>query len=461
MSFLYTQHTTSNVRAEPIYDRPVRQPHSGLFPVLSQGEAVDGSVSADHPAIRQYIDRLEERLNGWKEYHRSGPMAWPWHTTDGRCVSWWAAEKAAVVRAGDSWEVCHDHVDRMLNIGELRLPTIKAVFALAALKVLRSPHDLVFWAFWGLKAAERTAELVDEVVNTHPSLITLPDSVVWTDKASALAAITEIRRPLLPTAVYPTQYISANLHLFTEDPKPTKAAKRKRTTADVDVAQPAAKKARTRTARCTAPKPQGPLGPQRKSVRLQKDAVQAAAAPQPPAGTALAGTETTDVGADVVDVEVEDGVEAEVKIVKVIAAPKRRRATAKRLTQKKGKSRAKKTAPATAPEDAITLTLQEVIPEVVPPSSGRIRIPARPVNSQSAVAPTPLLAIPTAPSPAATAAGTSTPLEGVTCVNTPSKGTHELPKIQLEQVDAKLTATAKAPVRTSVRIREKKAAKSV
>ncbi|RPD73713.1 hypothetical protein L226DRAFT_613853 [Lentinus tigrinus ALCF2SS1-7] len=188
-------------------------------------------------------------------------MAWPWHTTDGRRVSWWAAEKAAVVRAGDSWEVCHDHVDRMLNIGELRLPTIKAVFALAALKVLRSPHDLVFWAFWGLKAAERTAEMVDEVINNHPTLITLPDSVVWTDKASALAAIQEIRRPILPTAVYPTQYISSNLHLFTEDPKPTK---RKRTTADVDVAHPAEKKARTRTARCTAPKPQTPLGPQRK-----------------------------------------------------------------------------------------------------------------------------------------------------------------------------------------------------
>ncbi len=57
-------------------------------------------------------------------------------------------------------------LERTTNVC-LQRPTIMALFALAALAVMNSPHDLLFWAFWGLKSAERTAELVDEVIREY------------------------------------------------------------------------------------------------------------------------------------------------------------------------------------------------------------------------------------------------------------------------------------------------------
>lgn len=171
MSYQYSQYELTNQSAGRIpgsstHSEPPNGHHQPR-PAPSQGEMVNGTISAGHPVVGRYLKLTADLLEEWKEYHREtgGRLEWPWHTTDGRCVSWWVAEKAAIVKRGDSWDVCHDHVESVLNIGELRLPTIKALFALAALKISRSPGDIAFWAFWGLKSAEKTAELVDEVVS--------------------------------------------------------------------------------------------------------------------------------------------------------------------------------------------------------------------------------------------------------------------------------------------------------
>ena len=322
--------------------------------------------------------------------------------------------------------------------------------------------------------------------DTQPPLITLPESVVWADKASALAAIEDIRRPHLPTAVYPIQFISSNLHLFTEDQKSAQSGKRKRGTADAEIAaQPSAKQTRTRTARCVTAKPQVPVGPPRKSTRIRNNAEAAAAAatgPKPgpseeqpeatePTGAAVVveGNEEMEIDVETVDVvETKAQTEAQTKATK---APKKRRPT-KKLTYRKststGKSRAKKTAPAAAPEVVVEDAPQvpEVAPKVVPPSPGRIRIPARPLSTEPTSAPAPSTLAPStgpsgASSPGATVVGTPALLEGATCANTPSGKLTELPKIELAQVDAKLVTAIQVPARVSARIREKKAAATV
>ena len=104
----------------------------------------------------------------------------------------------------------------------------------------------------------------------------------------------------------------------------------------------------------------------------------------------------------------------------------------------------------------------EVAPKVVPPSPGRIRIPARALSTESISAPAPSTLAPSGvSSPGATVVGTPALLEGATCANTPSGKLTELPKIELAQVDAKLVTAIQVPARVSARIREKKAAATV
>ncbi len=190
MSILNIQYQVSDARSEPAPVRRASSPRPRPQPpvvendhalyqfsplddddhyspprrVLSRGEMEDGSIAVNHPAVERYLRCLKGSLQVSEYWHRGSPMGWPWHTSDGRCMTWWHAEKAGIVGRGDSWSVCHRSVEGTLDMVGLQRSTIKALFALAALAVMRAPLDSVFWAFWGLKSAERTAELVDEVV---------------------------------------------------------------------------------------------------------------------------------------------------------------------------------------------------------------------------------------------------------------------------------------------------------
>ena len=183
------------------------------------------------------------------------------------------------------------------------------------------------------------------------------------------------------------------------------------------------------------------------------------------AAAVVEGNEEMEIDVETVDVvETNAPTEAQTKATK---APKKRRPT-KKLTYRKstttGKSRAKKTAPAAAPEVVVEDAPQvpEVAPKVVPPSPGRIRIPARALSTESISAPAPSTLAPSGvSSPGATVVGTPALLEGATCANTPSGKLTELPKIELAQVDAKLVTAIQVPARVSARIREKKAAATV
>ncbi|TFK88620.1 hypothetical protein K466DRAFT_585422 [Polyporus arcularius HHB13444] len=248
-----------------------------------------------------------------------------------------------------------------------------ALFALAALAVMNSPHDLLFWAFWGLKSEERTAELVDEVIHTNPPLITLPMSVVWESKASALAGIEESRRPLLPKAVHPIQYISSNLHLLMKDPKPMQSAKRKQPSADVDDDQPVAKRLRTRVA-----KPKVPACPSRKSTRLRKSAA-TPASHSPHLQTKLVVLRRPQraelrraAGADVV-VDVEEapaqgasGSGPTKKRTTTMTTPRRKATSARK------RPAAKKSAATVSPKQAVAAVPQEAAWQPTPSSSRRI-----------------------------------------------------------------------------------------
>ncbi len=193
MSILNIQYHLSDARSEPVSVRRASSPRPRPQPpvvendhalyqfspldddfhyspprrVLSRGEMEDGSIAVNHPAVERYLRCLKGSLQVSESWHRGSPMGWPWHTSDGRCMTWWHAEKAGIVRSGDPWSVCHRSVEGTLDMVGLQRSTIKALFALAALAVMRTPRDSVFWAFWGLKSAERTAELVDEVIRKY------------------------------------------------------------------------------------------------------------------------------------------------------------------------------------------------------------------------------------------------------------------------------------------------------
>ncbi len=302
--------------------------------------------------------------------------------------------------------------------------------------------------------------------------------MVWGDKASALATIEECRRPLLPKAVPPIQFISSNLHLLTADPKPAGSAKRKRTSEDVDDGKPIAKRLRTRIA-----KPKAPAGPPRKSTRLRKSAATAASAN--PANPALAngagGAEDTETGAAEESVDVDADVRIDVETVEEAPAQEasgpaqtKKRATTKTTARRKAtsarKGRApKKTAVSATPKQAV----EQVPQEAAASSSRRIEDPASaPSSSDIMAAASSLLMLASVAASSAPTTAVGTPVEGSTCVNTPPVAAQQ-PPIELTKVDAKLAAPAKAtgrksaktsvrpptkaPERTSARIREKKA----
>ncbi|RDX45697.1 hypothetical protein OH76DRAFT_943091 [Lentinus brumalis] len=299
-------------------------------------------------------------------------------------------------------------------------------------------------------------------------------SVVWASKTSALATIEESRGPLLPKAVPPIQFISSNLHLLMQDSKPARSAKRKLPSADVDDGQPVAKRLRTRIA-----KPKVPAGPPRKSTRLRKSGNTAASANLTLANE-TGGAEDTATGGAKESVDVDADVAIDVETVEEAPAQEasgpapKKRATTKTTPRRKAtsarKGRApKKTAVSATPKQAV----EQVPQEAAASSSRRVENPASaPSSSDIMAAASSLLMLASVAASSAPTTAVGTPVEGSTCVNTPSVAAQQ-PPIELTKVDAKLAAPgkasgrrsgkgalrppAKAPERTSARIREKKA----
>ncbi|RDX45671.1 hypothetical protein OH76DRAFT_1420683 [Lentinus brumalis] len=73
MSILNVQYQVSDARSEPIAAR---------------------RASSSRPRPQSLVSA---------SWHRESPMGWPWHTSDGRCMTWWHAEKAGILRSRNPW----------------------------------------------------------------------------------------------------------------------------------------------------------------------------------------------------------------------------------------------------------------------------------------------------------------------------------------------------------------------
>ncbi|RDX45696.1 hypothetical protein OH76DRAFT_1486173 [Lentinus brumalis] len=215
MSSFQIQYPISDARSEPI---PEQRPSTGVrvalpavTPVpreLSPGCMSDGTISANHPAVRQFVWYTARAVEGAEAAHAAKPENVWWHVTDGHHASWWRAEKAGNLPADDGWGAGRRLVERVLNLehDELSLQSVQAVFVLGALTALARPSRAAFWAFWGENSWTTTASLVDEVFKADPALITKPENATWDDKQFGTACVVrKDRLKWLPSHAHPSE----------------------------------------------------------------------------------------------------------------------------------------------------------------------------------------------------------------------------------------------------------------
>ncbi|TFK78881.1 hypothetical protein K466DRAFT_606583 [Polyporus arcularius HHB13444] len=236
---LFKQYPISDARSEPVPERrpsplPSRPPppptasSTTASPAAapyeySPGCMSDGTMSANHWAVQLFVKRIGHAVEEAEAEHAAQPENAPWHVMTGHRVSWWRAEKAGILQAGDRWTACRTHVEHLLadlGPGKWSLDIFKAIFVLGALSALPFPGYAAFWAFWGTNSAGTTADLVNEVVTrprqvsadpTHrraepkPALITEPMNVSWIDKDYGMWAVRGYRDGWLPTVPHPNE----------------------------------------------------------------------------------------------------------------------------------------------------------------------------------------------------------------------------------------------------------------